>query len=138
MPAVAANVTNTVALCPVIWSDSGTVREIKNQKNAFAFSPGSGRGGVIGGVLLLESGEKLFRGLVPYLIIWPLYYWRSVNRCAKWLNRNGTPHRAFKIMQVAVIPAVLLAAVYGGYFGAGLSVILLAILDFFSTIRSPT
>jgi uncharacterized membrane protein YfcA len=107
IPAVAANVTNTVALCPgYLGGMLAQMKDLRDQKQRlWLFVPASIVGGIVGGLLLLNSGEKLFRSLIPYLILLA-----SVSMAA-W----------------AVLP-VGLAAVYGGYFGAGLSVIVLAVL----------
>ena len=71
LPAVAANVTNTVALCPGYFG--GTLaqwNDLKTQKNRlWLIVPASIVGGVVGGYLLLMTGEKLFKELVPYLIL---------------------------------------------------------------------
>src|SRR5574342_425747 len=71
IPAVAANVTNTVALCPGYFG--GTLaqkNDLRGQGNRlWIVIPASIVGGVIGGFLLLRTGERLFRELVPYLIL---------------------------------------------------------------------
>src|SRR6266508_6638455 len=62
VPAVAANVTNTVALCPGYFG--GTLaqwNDLRGQKNRlWIVVPAGIVGGVIGGFLLLQTGEKLF------------------------------------------------------------------------------
>src|SRR6187401_2900276 len=71
IPAVAANVTNTVALCPGYFG--GTLaqwNDLRGQKNRlWLIVPAGIVGGIIGGYLLLQTGEKLFKELVPYLIL---------------------------------------------------------------------
>ena len=69
VPAVAANVTNTVALCPGYFGGTLAQRnDLLGQKNRlWLVVPASIVGGVIGGFLLLQTGERLFRELVPYL-----------------------------------------------------------------------
>src|SRR5512147_2055712 len=63
VPAVAANVTNTVALCPGYFG--GTLaqwNDLRGQKNRlWIIVPASIIGGVIGGFLLLQTGERLFK-----------------------------------------------------------------------------
>src|SRR5512138_3363050 len=63
VPAVAANVTNTVALCPGYFG--GTLaqwNDLQGQKSRlWIVIPASIVGGVLGGFLLLQTGEKLFR-----------------------------------------------------------------------------
>src|SRR5215207_9998632 len=62
VPAVAANVTNTVALCPGYFG--GTLaqwNDLKTQTNRlWLIVPAGIVGGVVGGYLLLMTGEKLF------------------------------------------------------------------------------
>jgi uncharacterized protein len=71
VPSVAANVTNTVALCSGYLG--GTLAELKDLSGAkrelYAFGVTSAAGGFTGGVLLLNTGEATFRALVPYLIL---------------------------------------------------------------------
>src|SRR5512143_970528 len=69
LPAVAANVTNTVALCPGHFGATlAQSNDLKGQKARLWFVvPAGVIGGIIGGVLLLNTGEKLFRSLVPFL-----------------------------------------------------------------------
>ena len=63
VPAVAANITNTVALCPGYFG--GTLAQWKDlrgqQDRLWLVVPASIVGGVLGGYLLLQTGERLFR-----------------------------------------------------------------------------
>ena len=71
MPAVSANITNTIALCPGYFGGSWAQRrDLKGQKKRLLLLlPVALAGGVAGGYLLLISGEKLFTGVVPWLIL---------------------------------------------------------------------
>lgn len=128
VPAVAANVTNTVALCPgYLGATFAQMKDLRGQEHRLRFLvPASIVGGIIGGVLLLNTGERLFRDLVPYLILLAAGLLAVQGPVRNWLTRRrgagAHPSEAW-----AMIP-VGLAAVYGGYFGAGLSVIVLAVL----------
>lgn len=129
IPAVAANVTNTVALCPGYFG--GTLaqwNDLRGQKDRlWIVIPASILGGVIGGYLLLQTGERLFRELVPYLILLASGLLAIQDSVRVWLTRRmGEAHSA-RLEKIAWLP-VGLASVYGGYFGAGLSVIVLSAL----------
>lgn len=132
LPAVVANITNTVALSPgylgatiAQWSDLKT-----QTKRLWLFVPASVVGGVIGGILLLNTGEKLFRSLVPFLILLASALLAIGDPLRNYINRRlSTRGTSLEHIQYAILP-VTLAAVYGGYFGAGLSVIVLAVLGF--------
>ncbi len=71
LPAVSANVTNTIALCPGFLG--GTLAQSKDlkdqQKRLWIVLPAGLLGGLAGGYLLLRTSEKLFTNLVPFLIL---------------------------------------------------------------------
>lgn len=129
LPPVLANLTNTVALLPGYGGAAlGQRRDLLGQRQrALALLPAAALGGLLGGVLLLRSGEALFGALVPWLILLGSGLLALQEPLRRWLlARQGrlTPQR---LERAAALP-VFLAAIYGGYFGAGLSVILLAVL----------
>ncbi len=130
-PAVAANVTNTVALVPgYLGATLAQMQDLKTQKQRlWWYLPAGVVGGVIGGLLLLNSGEKLFRSLVPFLILLASVLLAVSDPLRAWLLKRANARGASLATVAAwgVLP-VGLAAVYGGYFGAGLSVIVLAVL----------
>ena len=129
VPAVAANVTNTVALCPGYFG--GTLAQIKDlrdqTKRLWLLMPASVIGGVVGGFLLLRTGEKLFTELVPYLILLACVLLAIQDPVRAWLTRRMAEGQGAKLEQMSWLP-VGLASIYGGYCGAGLSVIVLSAL----------
>ena len=130
IPTVAANVTNTVALCPGYLGATLAQRaDILDQRRRLWFLlPAAALGGLAGGLLLLNTSERLFRELVPYLILLAALLLAVQEPLRRWLvartagSQDRRPREAW-----AAVP-VFLAAIYGGYFGAGLSVIILAVL----------
>ena len=144
VPALAANVTNTVALCPGYFGAVLAQRsDLRGQgRRLRLLVPAGVLGGLAGGFLLLRSGERTFRELVPFLILLasallaaqePLRAWvkrreaRAAGAAGAAAGRAGSGAGASAGAGRAA-PAVGAAAVYGGYFGAGLSVIVLAVL----------
>ena len=129
VPAITANVTNTVALCPGYFG--GTIaqwNDVKTQKQRlWLVIPASIVGGVLGGFLLLQTGERLFRELVPYLILLASGLLAIQDPVRAWLLRRMGEHHGARLEKWSWLP-VGLASVYGGYFGAGLSVIVLSAL----------
>ena len=126
LPAVTASVTNTVALLPgYLGATFAQRRELVGQgRRLRALVPLALAGGVAGGLLLLGTSESLFRVVVPFLILF-----------AAALLALQDPIRARLLARARhgdtlgwALPPVGLAAVYGGYFGAGVGVILLACL----------
>lgn len=129
VPPVAANVTNTVALCPGYFG--GTLaqwNDLKTQtKRLWLVVPASIMGGVLGGFLLLRTGEKLFSELVPYLILLASGLLAIQDPVRAWLTRRMGEGHGARLEALTWLP-VGAASVYGGYFGAGLSVIVLSAL----------
>ena len=129
LPAVAANVTNTVALCPGIMGGIfAQRRDLEGQgRRLWLAVPIGILGGIAGGLLLLRTDEQAFRSVIPYLILLASGLLAAQDWIRSWLVRH--PHHATRPASAAQVTLpVGLAAIYGGYFGAGLGVILLAVL----------
>ncbi len=129
MPALSANVSNTVALLPgYLGAALALRRQLAGQRRrALLLLPAAALGGLAGGALLLATGERLFTSLVPWLILLGAGLLALQEPLRAWLLRH--PHRAGRPLPEAwSVGPVLLACIYGGYFGAGLGVILLAVL----------
>jgi uncharacterized membrane protein YfcA len=128
LPAVAANVTNTIALAPGhLGATLAQKRDLAGQRaRVRRLVPAALLGGLVGGLLLLFTTEKVFRQLVPFLILLASALLAVQERVrASLVRRLGTHHASHEAL--AVLP-VFAASIYGGYFGAGLSVIVLAAL----------
>jgi len=136
LPAVSANVTNTVALCPgYLGGTLAQSKDLKDQKKRlWVLLPAGVLGGLAGGILLLNTGEKLFADLVPYLILLASTLLAIQNPVRAWLTHRAEHSlsqeqgKAKVVSEFWAFIPVFLAAIYGGYFGAGLSVIVLAVL----------
>jgi uncharacterized membrane protein YfcA len=132
VPPVAANVTNTVALCPgYLGATIGQKKDLGGQKERiWRLLPVGAIGGVIGGILLLNTSERVFTALVPFLILLASGLLAFQDPLRAWLNRRQRVDNT-DIPENWAIGPILLASIYGGYFGAGLSVIELAVLGLF-------
>ncbi len=130
IPAIAANVTNTVALCPgYLGATLAQSNDLRGQKGRlWIVLPAGVVGGVVGGILLLNTGEKLFTRLVPFLILLASGLLAVQDPLRAWLTRRAAQNGSTTASEKWAMLPVGLAAVYGGYFGAGLSVIVLAVL----------
>jgi len=127
---VAANVTNTVALCPgYLGATLAQARDLRGQRARMTLlCPISILGGVIGAILLLTSGEGVFRVVVPFLILLASGLLAVQTPLRGWLARRGERTLSGTVSERWAALPVGLAAIYGGYFGAGLSVMVLAVL----------
>jgi uncharacterized membrane protein YfcA len=126
VPAVTANVTSTVALCPGFLGASYAQRRdlVGQGKRIARLTPVALLGGAAGAWLLLASGEGSFNRIVPYLLLLSALLVAVQGKVrALLLSRSSKGGGEM----LAIVP-VAAAAVYGGYFGAALGVILLGAL----------
>ena len=131
VPPVTANVSNTVGLVP--GSMSGVVgyrRELAGQRSrVLRLGSASLLGGVAGALLLLVLPSSAFDSIVPALILLGVLlvvFGPRIQRAvaSRAEARGGIPdHGVWWVW-----PAVAVAGVYGGYFGAAQGVLLMAIL----------
>ena len=129
LPPLMANVTNTLALLPGYGGATLAQRQELNSqgRRLLGFVPAAALGGLLGALLLLRSGERLFADLVPWLILLGTGLLALQSPLRRWLlSRPVGPSP--RQLELAAAGPVFLAAIYGGYFGAGLGVILLAVL----------
>lgn len=129
LPAVMANVTNTVALAPgYLGATLAQRRDLRGQRRRlWLLLPAAAVGGLVGAVLLLNTAERVFAVLVPFLILLASLLLAAQERLRAWVLRRAAHHGRHPSELWSIGP-VALAAVYGGYFGGGLSVIVLAVL----------
>jgi uncharacterized membrane protein YfcA len=132
IPPVMANVTNTVALCPGYLG--ATLAQKKDlhgqQKRIQLLLPSAVIGGIIGGILLLNSSDQVFDRLIPFLILLAAALLAFQDTLRSWLQRRQGDKKG-NIPEIFAVLPIALASIYGGYFGAGLGVIELAILGLF-------
>jgi uncharacterized membrane protein YfcA len=129
--ALVANVTNTVGIfAGYVGGAAGYRREIVNQRRRVReLSPIALLGGLTGAILLLTTPEAVFEWAAPVLVAVACLLFATQPLLKKWIARRraDTAHLHERLSTAAKV-AVFLASVYGGYFGAGLGVIYLAVL----------
>jgi uncharacterized membrane protein YfcA len=131
MPPVAANATNTVAIWPGTVSSAWAYRKLigEERRRAWTLAWPSLTGGLAGSVLLLHTSEKVFRSVVPWLILFAAGLLTAQGPVARWLARKAPSERGS--VPAALWIAQFLIAVYGGYFGAGIGILMLAAMAVF-------
>jgi uncharacterized protein len=160
VPAVAANVTNTVALLPGYLAGSWAQRDdLRPQlRSARPLAVVALIGGLGGSLLLINIPATAFRVAIPYLILASCVLLWAQDLIREWLRpsgaaADGAPPTRWAGSSGAADPTgprpvapstgtidcppillvtVLVVAVYGGFFGAGLGIMLLAVLGLFS------
>ena len=131
IPPLSANVTNSVAVWPgYVGTSWGYRRELQPQRRRLvALAPAALLGAGLGCVLLLSTSPETFERVVPYLVIVGslllAVQGRVTERVRRWPGA-GSGERS-PLLHISL----LVAAVYGAYFGGGLGVVLLACLGLF-------
>jgi uncharacterized membrane protein YfcA len=129
--AIAANATSTVALLPgAAASMAAYRREVADHRRWLGtlLLP-SLLGGGLGSVLLLQTPERSFETLAPFLILFATLLFMAQGAVARW---SGGEHPAppTPLRRALVWAFQFGVAVYGGYFGAGIGILMLAALGF--------
>lgn len=131
---LAANVTNTVGLLSNgLGTAAGAKSELRGHGRRIAtLSVWAGLGGAAGAGLLLWGSSATFKTVVPWLIAFGALLLLMRDPLRRWLDRR-------RLVEAASLATsrpswgrglpVLLVGVYGGYFGAGAGIIMLAILS---------
>jgi uncharacterized membrane protein YfcA len=138
-PAVDANVTNTVSLWPGYLSGAAAYREdLQVQRDrVVALGVTAALGGLAGTVLLLVAPPGVFEAVVPYLVLVAVVLLAAQPTIATVVRRRADQRAAAgrtarpDHASVPLHLTTFAAATYGGYFGGGLGVILLAVLGIF-------
>ena len=133
MPPVVANATSTLAL------SVGTAGSLFGYRSHLArvkpwlwrFVPVSLIGGLLGGMLLTRTGNESFAKLVPFLILFATILFLAqgaFRRFAGFGDGTGAVMRPRHVRAAVVFQFAV--AVYGGFFGAGIGILMLASLGF--------
>ena len=134
VPPIQANATSTVALWPgSIASVSAYRREIAKQNRVFmlVLVGVSLIGGILGAVLLLRTSQSTFVKLIPYLLLLATVLFAVSPFITARLRKRSSTTKEDHIswLRLAGISLLqLIIAIYGGYFGGGIGIMMLASL----------
>ena len=133
IPEVAANITNSVALCPGYLGGAIAQKKelVGQERRLWLLVPAGIVGGLIGALLLICLSGNIFRILVPILILLASGLLAVQGRVRKWIKDHSAADGAGILDRPGVFFPVSLSAIYGGYFAGGMSVIVLAVLGLF-------
>jgi uncharacterized protein len=125
VPAVPANATNTIALWPgSIASVFAYRRELRDvHREVVPMGAASVVGGALGSVLLLRTSDQTFVLLIPWLLLFASLLFSFGSTVSRALARGSR----VSLTAAVVVQAVI--SVYGGYFGGGMGIIMLAVLS---------
>ena len=130
---IVANATNALALWPGALAGAvGFRRELAKAPRLLGLLlPPALVGGLIGGWLLLRTGSRVFSTVVPYLVAAAtllLALQRPLRRLVR-APEGGAAHEGRRA--VGLVAGQLIVSIYGGYFGAGMGILMLASLGLY-------
>ena len=123
VPSIAANASSTTALIPGIYASAWAYREDFRKSEDFPFLPlliVSMAGGIVGALLLLFTPQRTFDSVIPWLMLAASLLFTFGARITPILKR------AFHIGRVVVVVIQFFIAIYGGYFGGAIGIVMLA------------
>jgi uncharacterized protein len=131
VPPINANATNTIALWPGTLASAAAYRsELRGQRRRLLIMGGPSLvGGLLGALLLLRTPEPVFLRLVPYLLLLATLLFafggQITGNLRQRLGRVGGPSW---LPEAAAALLQLVIATYGGFFGGGIGIMMLATL----------
>ncbi len=134
VPAVPANATSTVALWPGSFGSMlGYRRELVGiERWAMRLAIPSLIGGLVGAWLLLVTPEERFRAIVPWLVFGATVLFAVQGVVMRWLKERFQVTGSFSTKRpldptAGMLASQFLVGIYGGYFGAGAGIVMLAV-----------
>ena len=124
-----ANATSTVALWPgLVGGLYGFRREVAESRSLlWRLGLTSVAGGAVGGLLLILTPPETFARLVPFLILFATVLFMLQEPVSRWVGFGRlSPETARGGWWAGAIMFQFASAVYGGYFGAGNGILMLA------------
>jgi uncharacterized membrane protein YfcA len=127
---VVANQTSSVALLPgSIAATWGYRRHLVHSKHWLRWLlPPSFVGGLVGALMLTEFPDKAFKSLVPWLILTAALLFTLQPQISRWVGVGKSDDPPSRGRIVGIVFFQLLVAIYGGYFGAGIGILMLSSL----------
>ena len=128
LDARAANITSTLALYPVQLTTGYAGRELRSGTDNVSFRAlftVSFIGGVIGAILLVQTSAAFFSHLVPWFILFAtaMFAWSA------FFKKKKAETAQHHIGKSATLAIQFLIGIYGGYFGAGIGILMMAALS---------
>jgi uncharacterized membrane protein YfcA len=135
LPPVVANASNSVALWPGSLTGAWAYRQELARYKRYLLPMGiaSLLGGVAGGLLLLAAGDARFSALIPWLLAFATALFAFSPQLSAALKRRRAPAAATTETGHGAGSPIgwgvqLLVSVYGGFFGAGMGILMMASL----------
>jgi hypothetical protein len=130
LPPITANASSAVALTVASTASAAAYRReiARFWRGALWLTVASGTGALIGALILIGLSNQSFRTLVPYIMLFATLVFALGPRLARFAGMEAAElptHRR----RIAGLVSQFLISVYGGFFGAGMGILMLASLS---------
>ncbi len=132
VPAIPANATNTAALWPGTLSSAVAYRRdaLFHRDLLLTLLLPSLVGGLLGAVVLVVTPPELFDRVVPFLVLFATVLFAMRDSVARWTGASTDgEERVTRFGRVWGFLFQFFVATYGGYFGAGIGILMLGSLS---------
>ena len=130
VPLINANTTSTIALWPGTVASVGAYRkEIAAERaGIWPLLVASLIGGTIGAIILLRTPQNTFAKLLPFLLLLATLLFAFSKRLNAYVRKSvvGSTRLPQSTVRIGVIFLQFVIAVYGGFFGGGIGIMMLA------------
>jgi uncharacterized membrane protein YfcA len=128
LPSTVANASSTVALGPgslgAMWGYRHDLRGLR--KSTYSLIVPSVIGGMLGAVMLVMTPTAVFDRLIPLLILFATLLFMLQEPVQRMVKTTGKAHAGSARWLMGALAFQFLVALYGGYFGAGIGILMLA------------
>lgn len=128
LPSTIANATSTVAIWPGsvggVWGYREDLRGLP--PTTYALIVPSLIGGILGAILLVMTPTDVFDRLIPLLILFATVLFMLQDPVQRMIRTTGKAHAGSARWLVGALLFQFLVSLYGGYFGAGIGILMLA------------
>jgi uncharacterized membrane protein YfcA len=130
LPPLTANITSSLVLWPgaagAAWQYLGELKKVP--RKYFLLLIPSFAGALVGTIALQHTSNSVFTHLVPWLMLVGVLFFTLQPYLNKYIHHPFNKRPRLSLIVIGVL--LLIASVYGGYFGAGFGFVLMALLGF--------
>ena len=128
LPSTLANATSTVAIWPGslggVWGYRHDLPGLP--RSTYSLIVPGVLGGIVGAILLVMTPTAVFDRLIPLLIMFATLLFMLQEPVQRAIKTTGKAHAGSKGWLIGAMLFQFLVSVYGGYFGAGMGILMLA------------
>ncbi len=127
---IAANATSTVALWPGSVASIAPYKDTLNaqRRTLYSLAAISLAGGIVGSLVLINTPQSAFKAILPFLLLIATVIFAFGGNAAAYLRKRFENGVGISFFTKYILPIFqFIIALYGGYFGGGIGILMLAL-----------